>query len=164
LLKTLLGKIPRPVRRGTPERTPRMRLEHVVLFSLIFLLLGCHSNNVEQEKDDDTHNGIEQVKKMEISYVDPSSVPDGEYTGEFPFMGRYRYQVRVRVKSGRIDDIEVLENGTNNDYAKKGLGVIPRMIEQQCPKVDTITGATVTSKALMKCVERALKKAASAGQ
>jgi uncharacterized protein with FMN-binding domain len=79
-------------------------------------------------------------------------------------MGRYRYQVRVRVKSGRIDDIEVLENGTNNDYAKKGLGVIPRMIEQQSPKVDTITGATVTSKALMKCVERALKKAASAGQ
>ena len=93
---------------------------------------------------------------MEISHVDPATVPDGEYVGEFPFREQYRYLVRVTVKSGRIDTIDVLENGTENQYAQKGLGVISRMLEKQSPRVDAITGATVTSKALMKCVERAL--------
>lgn len=28
---------------------------------------------------------IEAIKSMHISYVDPATIPDGEYTGEFPF-------------------------------------------------------------------------------
>jgi uncharacterized protein with FMN-binding domain len=63
------------------------------------------------------------------------------------------------VKSGRIADIEMLENGTENEYAERGLGVIPRILREQSPEVDAVSGATVTSKALMKCVEKALKKA-----
>jgi uncharacterized protein with FMN-binding domain len=102
---------------------------------------------------------VEQIKSMDISHVDPATVPDGEYTGEFPFRQRYLYRVKVIVKSGRIADIEVLENGTENEYAEKGLGVIPRILREQSPEVDAVSGATVTSKALMKCVEKALKKA-----
>ena len=102
---------------------------------------------------------VEQIKNMDISHVDPAAVPDGEYTGEFPFRQRYLYRVRVTRKSGRIVDIEVLENGTENQYAEKGLGVIPRILREQSPEVDAISGATVTSKALMKCVEKALNKA-----
>jgi len=96
---------------------------------------------------------------MDISYVDPATIPDGEYTGEFPFRQRYLYRVQVTVQSGRIVDIAVLENGTGNAYAEKGLGVIPRILREQSPDVDAVSGATVTSKALMKCVEKALKKA-----
>jgi len=80
------------------------------------------------------------------------------YIGEFPFRQKYLYKVMVTVKSGRIENIEVLENGTENEYAQKGLGVIPRMLKEQSPEVDAISGATVTSKALMKCVEKALKE------
>ena len=96
---------------------------------------------------------------MDISHVDPATVSDGEYTGQFPFRERLLYKVKVTVKSGKITDIEVLENGTENEYAHKALGVVPRMVEKQSPDVDVVSGATVTSKALMKCVEKALKKA-----
>lgn len=105
-------------------------------------------------------NDVKSIMNMEISDVDLSSVPDGEYIGEVPFM-QYMYRVKVTVESAKIKNIEVLENGTCNQYAQKGLGVVARMLEKQSPKVDAITGATVTSKALMKAVEEALASASA---
>jgi len=66
------------------------------------------------------------------------------------------YRVKVTAEFGEIKNIQVLDNGTGNKYAQKGLGVIPRMLKKQSPKVEAVTGATVTSKALMKCVKKAL--------
>jgi len=120
----------------------------VLLFSGLFVL-ACFCQGSVQASD------VERIKNMEISDVDLSSVPDGEYIGEVPFR-QYMYRVKVTVESAKIKNIEVLENGTCNQYAEKGLGVVPRMLEKQSPKVDAVTGATVTSKALMKAVERAL--------
>jgi uncharacterized protein with FMN-binding domain len=136
-----------------------MKSKYAVIVFLILLLFGCSTDGDEPVKNMSISDEVEQIKRMDISYVDPATVPDGEYTGEFPFRQRYLYRVKVTVKSGRIVDIEVLENGTGNEYAKKGLGVIPRILREQSPEVDAVSGATVTSKALMKCVEKALKKA-----
>ena len=121
------------------------------------LLFGCHSKEEKQSEGITIHERVNQIINMEISDVDPSRVPDGDYTGEVPFM-RHLYRVKVTIASGRIEKIDVLENGTENEYARKGLEVIPRMIREQSPRVDAVTGATVTSRALMKCVEKALKE------
>jgi len=123
-----------------------MKTRYAILFLLAIFIFGCPMEE------------INRVKNMEIAHVDPADVPDGVYEGKFPFMNRYLYHVKVTVKEGRIDGIEVVENGTGNDYAKKGKKVIERILKKQTPKVDAVSGATVTSKALMKCVERALKK------
>ena len=136
-----------------------MKSNYAVIVCIIFLLFGSSTDADERVKNMSISDEIAQIKSMDISYVDPATVPDGEYTGEFPFRQRYLYRVKVSVKSGRIADIEVLENGTENEYAKKGLGVIPRILREQSPKVDAVSGATVTSKSLMKCVEKAMKKA-----
>ena len=136
-----------------------MKPNYAVIVCIIFLLFGSSTDADERVKNVSISDEIEQIKSMDISYVDPATVPDGEYTGEFPFRQRYLYRVKVTVKSGKIADIEVLENGTENEYAEKGLGVIPRILREQSPKVDAVSGATVTSKALMKCMEKALKKA-----
>jgi len=136
----------------------KMKSKYAVIVFIIFLLFGCSKGEAEQVKNMSISNEIEQIKSMDISHVDPATVPDGEYTGEFPFRQRYLYRVKVTVKSGRIANIEVLENGTENEYAEKGLGVIPRILRKQSPEVDAVSGATVSSKALMKCVEKALKK------
>jgi uncharacterized protein with FMN-binding domain len=141
-----------------------MKSKYAVIVSIILLLLGCATDEVEAGNTMSVSDEVEQIKRMDISDFDPATVPDGEYTGEFPFRQRYLYRVKVTVKAGRIADIEVLENGTENEYAEKGLGVIPRILQAQSPKVDAVSGATVTSKALMKCVEKALKKAGSANE
>ena len=134
-----------------------MRRGNGALLLVVLLLLGCHSKEEKQSDGITVHERVNQIINMEISDVDPSRVPDGNYTGEVPFM-RHLYRVKVTVESGRIEKIDVLENGTENEYARKGLGVIPRIMNEQSPRVDAITGATVTSRALMKCVEKALKK------
>ena len=136
-----------------------MKSKYALTVFVLFVLFGCFTDEVQGGNTVSISEEVEQIKSMDISHVDPATVPDGEYIGEFPFRQRYLYRVKVTVKSGRIADIEVLENGTENEYAEKGLGVIPRMLREQSPEVDAVSGATVTSKALMKCVEKALSKA-----
>ena len=136
-----------------------MKSNYPAIAFIILLLFGCSTDKGERVKNMSISDEVEQIKSMDISHVDPATVPDGAYTGEFPFRQRYLYRVKVTVKSGRILEIEVLENGTENEYAEKGRGVIPRMMQEQTPEVDVVSGATVSSKALMKCVEKALKKA-----
>jgi uncharacterized protein with FMN-binding domain len=136
-----------------------MKLKYAVIAFIVSLISGCSTDIAEPGEPTGIPNEIEQIKNMDISHIDVAAVPDGEYIGEFPFMQRYLYRVKVTVKSGRIEDIEVLENGTGNQYAQKGLGIIPIILSRQSPDVDAVSGATVTSKALMKCVEKALQKA-----
>jgi len=147
-------------KKSDPEKeASKLQSKFKFLLLSLFLLSGFSVAAVaEKPRQVNISDEIENIKRMDISHVDPATVPDGEYTGEFPFTQKYLYKVRVTVKSGRIEDIEVLENGTGNEYAEKGLRVIPRMLEKQSPDVDAVSGATVTSKALMKCVERALNK------
>lgn len=136
-----------------------MKLTYAPIVCIACVLFSFSIGEAKETKNLSVSEEVEQIKNMDIAHVDPAIVPDGAYTGEFPFRQKYMYRVRVTVKTGRIENIEVLENGTENEYAQKGLGVIPRMLKEQSPEVDAISGATVSSKALMKCVEKALKEA-----
>ena len=129
-----------------------------IFLCIIILGLFCFTCSAEtsQNKTKTKSDDIKQIINMEIEDIDMSKIDDGKYAGKVPFREKYLYHVKVTVKSGKIEDIQVVENGTENDYAKKGLGVVERMLEKQSPNVDAVTGATVTSKALMKCVEKAL--------
>lgn len=100
---------------------------------------------------------IEYIKNMEILDVHPDNVPDGSYIGEFLFTGDFVYSVSVEVKAGKMRGIDVLNNGTGNSYAQNGLTVIDQILKEQSPKVDAVSGSTITSKSLMKCVEEVLK-------
>ena len=135
-----------------------MKSRYAAVLFILFLLFGCSAQEVERTNTNGPRNEIEQIINMDISHVDPATIRDGEYIGEFPFMERLLYQVRITVKSGKIVNIEVLQNGTENEYAKKGLGVVPCILQKQSPEVDVVTLSTVISKSLMKCVEKALNK------
>jgi uncharacterized protein with FMN-binding domain len=155
-LRGLLDKI---LKNSGKREIKKMKSKSAVIACIALLLFGCSISEAEQERTLSISEEVEQIKTMEIAHVEPSTVPDGEYIGEFPFRQRYLYRVKVTVESGKIANIEVLENGTENEYAEKGLGVIPRILREQSPDVDAVSGATVSSKALMKCVEKALKEA-----
>jgi uncharacterized protein with FMN-binding domain len=97
---------------------------------------------------------LEEVRNAEIKDIDLGKVADGRYAGEFSY-SRTNCKVEVIVRDHRIEGINVLENGTSA-YAKKAEGVISRVIEQNKTNVDVVSGATTTSKALLKAVEAAL--------
>jgi uncharacterized protein with FMN-binding domain len=97
------------------------------------------------------------VRNMQIKEVDLSKIPEGAYRGSFSFNNQY-YEVEVQVKNQAIESIKVLENGTG-EYAKKAEGVLQKVLSAQSLKVDAVTGATTTSKALLKATENALNEA-----
>lgn len=94
------------------------------------------------------------MREMQIKDVDLRSLADGDYVGAFSY-GGFEYRVKTVVKERRIVDVVVLQN-RDTDYAKEAEGVLPEMVKRQTPNVDAISGATTTSKALMKAVENAL--------
>jgi len=96
-----------------------------------------------------------EVRKMNIREIELSRVKDGAFHGEFTY-GNFTYAVEVVVQDHNIQRISILNNRGDSDYAKKAEGVTGRVIKAQSLKVDVVTGATTTSKALLKAIENAL--------
>ncbi|MGB3111376.1 MAG: FMN-binding protein, partial [Candidatus Omnitrophota bacterium] len=63
----------------------------------------------------------------------------------------------VRVRDHRITDIKVFED-RESEYVEQAKGVTKNVIKEQSLKVDTVTGATITSRAILKAIENALAK------
>lgn len=103
---------------------------------------------------------VKQIRQLKINDINLTKVQDGTYQGDFTY-GEFTYQVAVTITNHRIENIKILKN-RQTTHAQKAEGVIERIIQKQSPNVDAITGATTTSKALMKAVENALTK--SSGQ
>jgi len=100
---------------------------------------------------------LETYRNMEIGSPDLTKVPDGIHRGSVSYSG-FEYSVAVKVLMSRIEGVRVVKNRAS-DYARFAEGIIPRVLAKQSPNVDGITGATTTSKCLMKAIELALEGA-----
>lgn len=92
---------------------------------------------------------------MEIRPVTATHLADGTYTGRFEF-SRWESEVNVTVKDGKITSIERLSKPLIPDVSP---ALSTAIIEKQSLDVDTVTGATASSKAYLKSVEYALNPA-----
>ena len=101
----------------------------------------------------------ERVREMSIEHVDPSRIPDGKYRGEYSYTF-HTFVVETTVKDGRIVSADLVSE-RDYEYSQKAAGVLRQIVQRQTPKVDAVTGATTTSKALMKAAERGLRSGAS---
>lgn len=100
--------------------------------------------------------GKEETLKLVIADVDISKVPDGNYMGSYN-KGRFSYKVEVIVKNNKIDSITILDKPSISlEYVPKKM--IDRILEKQSLNVDVVTGATATSKAILKAIENAIGK------
>jgi uncharacterized protein with FMN-binding domain len=82
---------------------------------------------------------------------------DGVYKGSD--MGwPNRAVVKVTIRDHRIVDIDIVEHWELRGKEAESM-VIQRIIEQQTPDVDAVSGATNSSWVIMNAVEDALKKA-----
>lgn len=115
-----------------------------ILGSLVTVLFSCSSQD------------IVETRGLQISQVDINSVRDGNFTGDYSY-GGYTYEVEVGVKDHRIAKIEIVSN-RDTKHAKMAEEVIPAILREQKTNVDAISGATTTSKALLKAIENALLK------
>lgn len=103
-------------------------------------------------------SNLDQLAELPVEDVDLSTVADGTYSGSydcFPVAA----EVEVTVENHMIKIIELVKHNHGQGGAAE---VIPeKVVEAQTLNVDTVTGATYSSKVILKAIEDALR---SAGQ
>lgn len=114
----------------------------IVLGLLSTMILGCQSKPA-------TNDGEVAEGKYKA----------GTYTAEAKGHNDI-VKVSVTVDSEKITEVKVVEHGESEGIADGALKNIPeRIVEGQTLAVDTVSGATVTSGAILAAVEEALKEA-----
>ena len=97
-----------------------------------------------------------KIDLLDIGALEPGKLADGKYPGDsLGYTGPLR--VTVTVRRGRIADITVHHTEKIHQNSTK---IIPkRIVEAQSLKVDAVTGATVTSQAIVDATLGAIRKA-----
>ena len=83
---------------------------------------------------------------------------DGVYTGSAQGYGG-TVSVRVTIKKGKIKNISASGNSETASYWNRAQGVKSKIIKNQSPKVDAVSGATYSSNGIINAVIAALNKA-----
>lgn len=97
-----------------------------------------------------------QVKDITISNVDLNKVPDGTYTGKSDVLW-VGAEVKVSVKDHKITAIDLVSH--RNERGAKAEELPDKVIEAQSLDVDIASGATASSKNILKAIENALDSA-----
>ena len=98
----------------------------------------------------------ETVKSLTVQEPKLTDIADGEYEGEYDLSLVYA-KVKLTINKGRIENIAILKH--DNGRGKKAEKIIEDVIGQQKLGVNAITGATASSKAILKAIENALQDA-----
>ncbi len=102
-----------------------------------------------------------EARSLPLNAVDFSKLNDGTYHGAYAG-GMYKWRANecdVTVTGGQVTDIQLAGSqdpgAENADHEM----LYERVIQAQSLQVDTISGATLTSKGWLQCVENALIQA-----
>ena len=103
------------------------------------------------------NQGLTKYRKMVINDVDLKKIEDGIYQGEFTG-GRWKNKLEVTVKDHKITGINMLQASEMSGLKDLGEKVFNKVEEEQSLQIDTVSGATVHTKAILKSIENALTK------
>ena len=109
-------------------------------------------NYEAEDKEEETTVSSETSLSSEITYKD--GIYEGSATG---YSGKMT--VSVTISDGEITEIKILDTGDDEEYLIDARDVIPEIIEKQSTEVDTISGATHSSKGIIRAVGKALESA-----
>jgi uncharacterized protein with FMN-binding domain len=101
-----------------------------------------------------------EARNVSLDGVNFNHLTDGEYTGTYAG-GMYKWRantVKVVVSGGKLVEIDPI-SGIQDQGNGSTKMLYDRVIENQSLMVDTISGATLTSKGYLKAVEIALQQA-----
>lgn len=113
----------------------------VVILGACFLLAGC--------------DPVRDIGNLTIETIDFTTVKDGTYTARqnnFPVTAK----IEAVVKDGVVLSVKILRHFHGPDHGAEQISA--RIVERQSLSVDAVSGATLSSKVILKAVETALKK------
>ena len=139
------------------KRKGKSKMSGWIIFLIIVAVLGI-GGAIGWSFLSKEHN---EAKNLPLNAVDFSKLNDGTYIGEYEG-GMYKWRVnkvQVTVTSGKVSDIKLLSSSDPGKGNAQQDMLYDRVIKAQSLQVDTISSATLTSKANLQAVENALKQA-----
>jgi uncharacterized protein with FMN-binding domain len=99
-------------------------------------------------------SGLKTGAEVVVNTIDLSQIEVGTYTGVYED-GRWSNEIEVTVQDHKITTVRIIKDVA---FVQPGLSdeLFGKVIEEQTTDIDTISGATVTSKAYLKAIEMAL--------
>ena len=101
-----------------------------------------------------------EIRNFPLNRIDFNRLKDGIYTGGFEG-GMYKWrenQMRVVVEAGKVTKIDII-NSKEKISPEVSKTLFDRVLAAQSLRIDTISGATITSKAYLQGIENALIQA-----
>jgi uncharacterized protein with FMN-binding domain len=123
----------------------RMKIMVLLACSIPVLLLftGCAAL---AEMNEFAENGV-------IYSPDLKAIADGEYIGEYK-CGFVRAKVNIVIRNHSIVSFAILEH--DNGRGAEAEQIADRVVQAQSLEVDAVSGATISSKVILKAGEKAL--------
>lgn len=118
----------------------------LILFGAVLLLLIAGKVMIG--------NMVDKVQNVPAIMPDLSEILNGDYIGEYSILPVH-VKVQVSVTDYRIVGIAILQH--DNGLGSTAETITTDVIERQSLNVDAISGATVSSKCILKAVENALE-------
>jgi uncharacterized protein with FMN-binding domain len=112
-----------------------------VFIIICFLLISCST----------------AYKSITAQMPDLAQLNDGVYRGNYDLTGTpVKVTLDVTVQDQKITDITIVRH-LRSPVGKKAENIIEQIIDKQDLEVDVVSGATASSKAILKAVEDALQ-------
>lgn len=124
-------------------------------------LTGEKDNGVTgKSKQEGTSESESDSSSAEIAAVqDASAYKDGTYYGTGKgFAGTMK--VKVDIAGGKIASISIVSTKDGDSYVKSASSLLDTIVEKQSTNVDTVSGATFSSRGIIAAVRSALSQAA----
>ncbi|WP_321383843.1 FMN-binding protein [uncultured Enterococcus sp.] len=99
------------------------------------------------------HKYQQIVADIEIQPINLAEISDGVYSGHFDAL-LVGAKTKVTVKDHKISAVELVEHKT--ELGEKAEKIVKDVVNQQSLAVDTVSGATNSSKVILKSIDNAL--------
>ena len=117
----------------------------ILLCTILFVLIGA-SLYLKRLVND--------VNSITVSNLNMANITDGIYVGEYSITPVY-VEVEVSVTEHKITNIKIIEH--ENGLGGKAEKIVDNVISRQSLEVGAVSGATVSSKCIIKTIENALQ-------
>lgn len=116
---------------------------------------GTGKSKQESRSDSESDNSSAEIAAVQ----DASAYKDGTYYGTGKgFAGNIK--VKVDIAGGKISAISIVSTKDGDSYVKSASSLLDTIVEKQSTNVDTVSGATFSSRGIIAAVRSALSQAA----
>lgn len=131
---------------------------------MLAVSLVCTYNAVVNDRKEQETAARQKLAEQQAQAAEENAAPaspyaDGTYTGEAQGYGG-SVKMEVTIEHGQITDCTVLSaEKEDTAYFDAAQGVIDEVLDEQTAEVDTVSGATFSSRGILGAVEDALEQA-----